>query len=174
MLAARFAGSVSAWEDALDLQKVIDESDIRALAARYSDAVRRCDPVQAAETYAEDGVLMAFSGPEIVGRAAVQEALTRVLPKTNFVMQLCEGGLIEVDGDTAKARWSVTEWIINKENQEVRVSLGVYEDVVVRLPEGWRFKRRRFHPLYGGDPSGGGRVRQDPVMEHTFKRPWGG
>jgi uncharacterized protein (TIGR02246 family) len=151
-------------------QQLIDESDIRALAARYSDAVRRCDPKQAAETYCEDGVLMAFSGPEIVGRKAVEEALARVLPPTNFVMQTCEGGLIEVSGDTAKARWSVTEWIINKENQEVRVSLGVYEDSVVRTPDGWRFKRRRFHPLYAGDPSGGGKVRRDPVMELEFQR----
>jgi uncharacterized protein (TIGR02246 family) len=155
----------------LDLQKLVDESDIRALAARYSDAVRRCDAQQAAETYCEEGVLMAFNGPEIVGRDAVREALTRVLPPTTFIMQTCEGGLIEVEGDQAKARWSVTEWIINKENQEVRVSLGVYEDVIGRTPEGWRFKRRRFHPLYAGNPSGGGRVRQNPEMEHVFSRP---
>jgi uncharacterized protein (TIGR02246 family) len=160
-------------EEALDLQSLIDESEIRALAARYSDHVRRADGKGAAETYADDGVLMAFSGPEIVGRAAVAEALTRVLPPTTHVMQTCEGGLIEVDGDTAKARWSVTEWIMNKENQEVRVSLGVYEDHLVRTPEGWRFKRRRFHPLYAGDPSGGGRVRKDPEMEHSFTRPLG-
>jgi uncharacterized protein (TIGR02246 family) len=155
----------------LDLQRLIDESEIRALAAGYSDAVRRNDPDQAAGTYAEDGVLMAFSGPEIVGRAAIREALARVLAPHSFVMQTCEGGLIEVNGDTAKARWSVTEWINPKDTKKLSISLGVYEDTLARTAEGWRFKRRRFHPLYGGMLSEEGRARA-AVMEHLLTRPW--
>ena len=155
----------------MDLKTLIDESEIRALAAGYSDAVRRNDPDQAAGTYAEDGVLMAFSGPEIVGRAAIREALARVLSPHSFVMQTCEGGLIEVNGDTAKARWSVTEWINQKDTQKLSISLGVYEDTLARTAEGWRFKRRRFHPLYGGQVADGGRVRA-AVMEHVLTRPW--
>jgi hypothetical protein len=155
----------------MDLQTLIAESEIRALAAGYSDAVRRCDPDQAAGTYAEDGVLMAFSGPEIIGRPAIRDALARVLTPQSFVLQTCEGGLIEVSGDTAKARWSVTEWVNPKDTKDLRISLGVYEDTVVRLPEGWRFKRRRFHPLYGGLLADDGKVRA-AVMEHLFQRPW--
>jgi uncharacterized protein (TIGR02246 family) len=155
----------------LDLKTLADESAIRALAAGYSDAVRRGDAEQAAATYAEDGVLMAFSGPEIVGREAIQAALHRVLSPQSFVMQTCEGGLIEVDGDTAKARWSVTEWVNPKDTQKLSISLGVYEDTIVRTAEGWRFKRRRFHPLYGGMLAEQGRVRE-AVLEHVFARPW--
>jgi len=155
----------------LDLQSLIDESEIRALAAGYSDAVRRGDADQAAATYCEDGVLMAFSGPEIVGRAAIRAALHRVLSPQSFVMQTCEGGLIEVDGDVARARWSVTEWVNPKDTKKVSISLGVYEDTVVRTAEGWRFKRRRFQPLYGGVLCEEGRARE-AVMEHVFARPW--
>lgn len=151
-------------------QSTIDELEIQALAACYSDAVRRGDAEQAAATYCEDGVLMAFNGPEIAGRAAIAQALARVLSPMSFVMQTCAGGLIEVDGDRATARWSVTEWMNRRDTDEIRVMLGVYEDVVVRTAQGWRFARRRFHPFYGGDPTGGGKVHPKPAWEHVFSR----
>jgi ketosteroid isomerase-like protein len=154
----------------LDLKKLTDESEIRALAAAYSDAVRRCDPQQAAATYCEDCELQFATRPNIVGRAAVAAALAQVLPATNFVLQTCGGGQIEVDGDAAKARWSVTEWVIDKITQETRVSLGVYEDTIVRTPAGWRFKRRHFHPYFVSNPAPG-RVRGEPVMALAFACP---
>jgi uncharacterized protein (TIGR02246 family) len=151
-------------------QSTLDELEIQALADSYSDAVRRGDAEQAAATYADDGVLMAFTGPEIVGRPAIAKALARVLSPMTFVMQTCAGGIIQVDGDRATARWSVTEWMNRRDTDEVRVMLGVYEDLIVRTPQGWRFARRRFHPFYGGEPSGGGKVHPTPEWEQVFSR----
>jgi uncharacterized protein (TIGR02246 family) len=179
--ASSFGDFARSWRDAgmsgsgaggraVQTQSTADELEIQALAASYSDAVRRGDAEQAAATYAEDGVLMAFAGPEIVGRPAIAQALARVLSPMSFVMQTCAGGLIQVDGDRATARWPVTEWMNRRDTDEIRVMLGVYEDVVVRTPQGWRFARRRFHPFYAGDPGGGGKVHARPQWEQTFSR----
>ena len=151
----------------MDLQTLVDESAVRALAAAYSDAVMRLDGVEAAETYHVDGVLAAFSGPEVVGREAVAAALTRVLSPLTFLSQSCANGRIHVDGDRATGRWLVTE-IVGVKDAELSCCLGVYEDVMVRQGSGWRFMRRRFQPFYRGSLAGAGRFGRPLAYEQAF------
>lgn len=57
---------------------------------------------------------------------------------------IAHGGLIAIDGDHASARWSTIELAVRCKSTDLSCIFGRYEDELVRLPEGWRFKKRSF------------------------------
>jgi uncharacterized protein (TIGR02246 family) len=129
---------------------LMDDFAIRNLTSAYSHAVARLDARAAAAVYAEDGVLSAFSGPELAGRDNICRALEQVLAPLAFLVQACSAGVVDVQGDSARASWSVTEWFRFSGKDELGSCFGMYEDQLVRTAEGWRFARRRFHAFYRG------------------------
>jgi hypothetical protein len=149
-----------------------DERAIRNLAANYSHAVARLDPQAAAATYAEDGVLSAFFGPEIVGRARLVEVFMQTFDTLDFIVQTCSAGMIELLGDRARASWSVSEWYRNKGQADLGCCFGLYEDQLVRGPAGWRFERRRFHPFYRGTSPSTGKLYRRPEAFANDYSPW--
>lgn len=155
-------------EMAADL--VRDELAVRQLAAAYSNAVMRRDAAAAAAVYTEDGVLAAFYGPEIVGRAAIRDALQRVNAQLDFIVQSCAAEIVTIDAaaGTARSSWSVTEWMRHRERTELSCCFGIYEDMLVRTAEGWRFVRRRFHPFYRGTVPSEGKLYRAPILEHAY------
>jgi hypothetical protein len=149
-----------------------DESAIRSLAAAYSHAIARRDAAAAAAVYAEDGVLSAFFGPEIVGRDKVEEALRQTLAPLAFIVQTCASGLVEVEGDRARSSWSVIEWLQDTGKTDLGCCFGLYEDQLARRPEGWRFTRRRFHPFYRGTVPSSGKLYRPPEAFANTYAPW--
>lgn len=152
-------------------RRMQDELAVRNLANAYSHAVMRLDAEAAAAVYAEDGVLSAFNFPESVGRATIARNLTMTLAPIQFIIQTCAAGVVDIDGDQARANWSVTEWLQFKGKDELSCCFGVYEDTAVRTAEGWRFKRRRFHPFFRGSVPATGRQYDTPAFAHSFA-PW--
>lgn len=146
-----------------------DEADVRRLAGAYSHAVMRRDAEAAAAVYTEDGILSAFYGPDIVGRAAVAQALKVSLAPMDFIVQSCTAEVIEVEGDRARSSWSVVEWYRYTGKPELGCCFGVYEDTLVRTTEGWRFTRRRFHPFYRGTVPSEGKSYRTPTLEHGYQ-----
>jgi hypothetical protein len=63
------------------------------------------------------------------------------------VLHWVQPGLIDIDGDTATARFYVQENIKDAEGNSFRVA-GVYNDELVREAGAWKFKVRRFSTLY--------------------------
>jgi SnoaL-like domain len=149
-----------------------DDHAIRNLAANYSHAVAKLDPVAAAATYAEDGVLSAFFGPEFAGRAQLVEVFTQTFATLDFIVQSCSAGMVELQGDRARASWSVSEWYRNKGQVELGCCFGLYEDQLVRGPAGWRFARRRFHPFYRGSSPSTGKLYKRPEAFVNDYAPW--
>jgi len=148
-----------------------DEMAIRNLAAAYSHAVMRCDGNAAAEVYAEDGELIAFNAPAIVGRKAIAQAFCQTFEPLEFIVQTCTAGLIDIDGDAARASWSVMEWMRHRGKEDLGVCMGVYEDILRRTPDGWRFTRRTFQPFYRGTVPAKGKTYQEVVYAHNYA-PW--
>lgn len=146
-------------------RRLLDEIEIQRLAAAYSHAAMRLDGVAAASVYAEDGVLTAFYKPDIVGRAAIAEALTLTLAPLEFLAQTCGAGVIAVDGDSATATWTVTELLRRRGDEGLSCCFGSYEDRLVRTLEGWRFAHRRFLPFYRGAIESSGRGYPSPGFE---------
>lgn len=150
-----------------------DQLEVRQLASAYSHAVMKLDASAAAEVYLPDGVLSAFYGPDISGRSAIEEALQRVLEPLDFIVQSCSAEMVEVEGDSARASWTVTEWLRFKGKSELACCFGVYEDSLVRHEGFWRFARRRFQPFYRGSVPSEGKLYRPPEYQHRFNVPGG-
>ena len=115
---------------------------INHLAASYSEAVSRLRIEEAVETYAIDGVLASPTTNDAVGRPAIVSVISATTASLEFVFQTVHAGLVRVQGDRAAARFPITEWSRRKRDGVTMVFLGLYEDDLVRTPEGWRFARR--------------------------------
>lgn len=126
-----------------DLTRIEDENAIRRLVALYSDAVTHLDAARAASIYTEDGCV-SIAGSEIVGRTAIEEGIRRTFCTFALLQLIAHGGLIDIDGNCARARWSTIELAVRRESTDLNCIFGRYEDELVRLPEGWRFKKRSF------------------------------
>jgi len=114
---------------------------IRSLADLYSDAANRRDVKAMAAVYAEDGELVAF-GQAYRGRGTIEQVFVETMERLEFVNQICGAGVLQVDGDRATSRWTVTEFTKRPDNEKLQLFLGTYEDELVRTPHGWRFARR--------------------------------
>jgi ketosteroid isomerase-like protein len=153
------------------LRRMSDEIEINRLLAAYSHAVMRLDPAGAAAVYAEDGVLSAFNGPDIVGRTMIEATFVKVFAPVRFLIQNCGAVVIEVDGDRARASSSVSELLQSKGSDQVSCCFGNYDDDLVRTADGWRFAKRRFNPFYRGNLQSEGKQYDDPAAPHTYA-PW--
>ena len=127
---------------------------IAHLAAAYADGVSRGDIAEACLTYAEDGELHSPTTEPAIGRAAVVETVTRTCATLEFVFQTVHQGLVQVDGDTARARFPITEWARRAADARPIQFLGIYQDECVRTGAGWRFARRTLVPRTIGRPEG--------------------
>jgi ketosteroid isomerase-like protein len=132
---------------------------IQHLAVGYAEAISRGDIDEAVQVYAPDGVLASPTTEDAVGHDAIAEVLRRTTGDLELVFQTVHLGLVNVDGDRAAARFPITEWARRRSDERPIQFLGVYEDDVVRLPDGWRFSRRLLVPRTMGKPEGlSGRV----------------
>jgi hypothetical protein len=132
---------------------------IQHLAVGYSDAISRGEIDEAVLVYAPDGVLASPTTEDAVGHQAIAAVLKSTLSDLEFVFQTVHLGLVHVTGDSARARFPITEWARRRSDGRPIQFLGVYEDDVVRLDDGWRFSRRQLVPRTLGKPEGlNGRV----------------
>ncbi|MBV9840894.1 MAG: nuclear transport factor 2 family protein [Sphingomonadaceae bacterium] len=145
-----------------------DETAIRALAAAYTDAVNRHDPVAGAAVYAPDGVLIAYDTPPIAGRAAIETLFVARWPQAGILFQCLHSGLVEIDGDRAHARWWLSEYNCPVNETAGRMNLFAYQDELVRLPERWRFARRNLQTCYRERRDYPAKRQPPLAMDHRF------
>ncbi|MEE2059209.1 nuclear transport factor 2 family protein [Rhodococcus artemisiae] len=152
-------------------RSLLDELAIRKLTDAYSHAVMRGDGRAAAACYAENGILSAYSAPDVIGRDRIGSILEKTLSPLTFMVLTCANGVIEVVGDNAVASWSVSEWLAVDGQEELNCNFGVYEDSLARFPEGWRFIRRRFQVFSRGKVPYSGKFSLHPDLEHDYTVP---
>ena len=126
------------------LQRLEAESHIRRLIGLYCDAVNRRDADAAGALFAPDAAIRIADFPGISGAEAIREGMRQTFAHHAFLRQQCDVGLIDVDGDSARARLSVFEASHKAGEEGVSLIFGFYEDEYVRLAAGWRFWRRRY------------------------------
>lgn len=134
------------------LAHVADELAIRTLTASYADAINRGDLADVARVYDTDAVFTMMDRPSVVGRDAIVDVLRTTLARYRLVMQLLHSGVVQLDGDRARARWQITEFQVIADGER-RFVAGRYEDELVRRHHGWQFARRSFTARYLGDVS---------------------
>lgn len=125
------------------MQNAQDELAIRSLAAAYSDAVNRRDADGMAAVFAPDGIIEkpGFGDP-VQGTEKILKRYRRLQRERDFLCQMMHSGIVEIDGDRATARWWFSEIKKPVGTDDWLSMIGVYQDEVVRTPEGWRFARR--------------------------------
>jgi ketosteroid isomerase-like protein len=150
------------------LRRLSDEIEINRLLAAYSHAVMRLDAAGSAAVYTEDGVLSAFSGPDVVGRVMIEKVLRKVYAPLRFLIQNCGSVVIAVDGDSARASSSVSEFVQYQDKDPLSCCFGNYDDELVRTAEGWRFARRRFNPFFSGTLQSDGTPFSPSASPHRY------
>ncbi|MBM4383557.1 MAG: nuclear transport factor 2 family protein [Deltaproteobacteria bacterium] len=139
-----------------NLRNLADELEIRALVARYADAVNRVAADDWIATWADDGEWR-LMGQVVTGHAALVPFWKNAMGMFRWVIQLVHQGTIALDGDRATARFYISE--VGERADGARSSMvGVYSDECVRTAAGWRFARRSFDALYWGTPDLAGSV----------------
>ena len=129
-----------------------DRNLIRERMSAYADASFRRDEDAYLDCWTADAERIG-QGMTVQGREALRQqwrGFWQVLEKMAF---FCEVGSIEVDGDHATARCYCREIITMKDGTLWKV-VGVYDDVLRREGETWRFARREYSLLLDeGRPS---------------------
>lgn len=123
---------------------------ITHLAQQYADGVMQRDAEIWGNTWAEQGAWhLSPDMDPVTGRESLKAFWTNVMAGYPQVLHWVQPGLIEVDGDTATARFYVQENIKDAEGQGFRVA-GVYNDELIKEAGNWRFAVRRFSVIYRG------------------------
>jgi ketosteroid isomerase-like protein len=124
-------------------KKFEDEMAIRSLMSAYADAVNRRDPEGMAAVLAPDAIIEKPGyGDPVQGGNKILKRYRRLQRERRFLCQMVHSGVVHVDGDCATARWWFSETKLPVDSDRWLTMIGVYQDEVARLPQGWRFTRR--------------------------------
>jgi uncharacterized protein (TIGR02246 family) len=131
------------------MSELEDRMEIQHLAQTYADGVMQRDPELWGSTWAEDGAWDLGRGEPVSGREAVVEFWSSIMKGYPLVLHWVQPGLIQVNGDTATARFYIQENIKDAEGNSSR-NAGVYNDELVKEHGQWKFKLRTFNTMYRG------------------------
>ena len=129
------------------VQQLQDEQAIREVVIRYGEYLDARDYAGYASLFASDGVWTGGFG-SFTGPAAIREMLEKNLgkPQPGFVnkanFHLMTTVVVDVDGDTAKARSRYTFFTASPDNRPAAALAGRYVDEFVRENGTWKIKRR--------------------------------
>jgi uncharacterized protein (TIGR02246 family) len=115
-----------------------DLEEIRTLLARYCFAIDAKKADVFAELFTEDGIFDIKVAPAIKGREALRQFVPSIPDGTRHMTM---NEIIELDDDQATVRAYV---LVMKESPREIGTVGEYEDILSRTPDGWRFARRTF------------------------------
>jgi uncharacterized protein (TIGR02246 family) len=143
-----------------DTATVLDQLAIRAVIERYTDAINRQDWPALAPLFAADAVWETSGGPYEVrldGREAVLAALQGMISPMDLLVQNLSAIVIEVQGDRAQARVSLSELGRDQKGQGMN-NHGIYFDDLARVDGQWCFVRRAFRFRYAEQAAVNGHV----------------
>ena len=124
------------------------ESGVRQLHARFIDAVWRKDAEAFADCFAADGEWK-IAGMHMRGSEEIGKTFGLLLGVCARVVMLPGIPLLEVSGNTASSRMSVTE-LAKMVDGSSAMTVGVYYDRYVEQGGVWRFQWRHFGLHYRG------------------------
>jgi hypothetical protein len=124
-------------------QRIEDQLAIRELVARYNYAIDEGRPEEWVNTFVPDGTFESSA----LGKHTGPEAL---LAFAKGYIAAVEGRhctsdfVVEIDGDDARSRCYLIA--VNNAAAPIISATAVYEDVLRRTPDGWRFVHRKVKP----------------------------
>ena len=130
------------------LERLEDESAIRALTAAFADAATRNDKATLRELWTPDAefAIGAPMGKTAVGVERIMDFFAELRDGREFFVQFVHSGVVSIDGDRATARWLVHE--IARGGGGFYTNYGFFSDVVEKRDGAWRFRRRSYSYVY--------------------------
>jgi uncharacterized protein (TIGR02246 family) len=147
------------------LERVVAESEIRNLAAQFSDAVNYNDPDAFSALWVADSVWEIGEpyASRANGRAEIVALLRHLRQSWAFFVQLTHSGVIEFQtANAATARWSVREVARSPDGTQSYDNLGTYVDCLERAEGVWRFASRSYHYIW---------LSETPLLGRSFPLP---
>lgn len=121
-----------------------DREDIASVVLCYATGIDRRDWTLFRSVFAEDCELDYGEIGSWTGADAVTEFMQQAHALAGHTMHRLTNQVIEVDGDSAKARTYVDALIMLADNSSGVNAAGFYDDEFVRTEEGWQIARRSF------------------------------
>lgn len=126
-----------------------DDRAIRDLVARYCHAIAEQDDPAWADTWDVDGEWVVL-GSTVRGRDAIFAHYKKLVTGVRFVVQQATDGIVEIQGDGARGRWQIVEYLQWRDGRGGQ-NIARYRDDYVRCADRrWRFKRRALTATYFG------------------------
>jgi len=120
------------------IAKLEAESDIRKLKARYLNAcaTKDVDAIRACFTKDAEIEFPPLGSFDLDGLMGIFNQMTATTP----IVDVHHGhnGEIDIEGDTAKARWNLGFATYDPRQKSFRMLASLYEDRYKKTPEGWR------------------------------------
>jgi hypothetical protein len=143
------------------------ESDVEGrlrvseLCLRYADVVTRREPDLLTQLFLPDAEWVLPGLGSIRGVDAIVRTTRELMAGHSHLIHAVHGTLVELHGEHARAKSYCSEWGRDTSEHDF-LMWGVYRDDLVRLPDGWRFKRRRWDFLYRGLQPAVGKFYEQP------------
>ena len=131
-------------------QMEYDELAIRRLTEAWFDA-NNCRDVVAFQTFWTPDATWSAGEPfawSEQGTDAILRLYQRLCDKFVFFFTMGHSPVFDITGNTAHALWHMSEVAQGADPHEGMVNYGIYEDELIRTPNGWKFRQRHFHFLY--------------------------
>ncbi len=126
-----------------------DDRAIRDLVSTYCHAIAERDDAAWASTWAEDGEWVVL-GSTVRGREAILAHYAKLVSGVRWVIQHANNGIVEIDGDAARGRWQIVEYLQGAGGGG-GVNIARYRDDYARGSDGkWRFARRELLTTHVG------------------------
>ena len=120
-------------------------ADVDAIYAQFAGSLRAGDPDAWTALWAEDGIQMPPDAPSVDGRAAIREAIGRVLDQFYFEMEIDTEEAHAV-GDWGFASGTYTATLTAKDGGSVIPVDGKFVTVFAHEPDGsWKIHRDIFN-----------------------------
>ena len=136
------------------LQRLEDEAEIRDLAARFADAATRADHKTLRSLFKPDAVFMIGEPANVTlkGVDAIDAHIQKLRDNKDFFVQFVHSGIIQLNGNTASARWLMREVGLGDAKNGPRKSyynnFGLFLDELEKVEGKWLFKTRNYPYLY--------------------------
>lgn len=128
------------------IAKLEAESDIRRLKARYLNACDAKDEAVMRGCFTEDAVIdfPPLGRFDLDGLAGIFNQMAATTPITD--VHHGHNGEIEIDGDSAKARWNLGFATYDPRENTFRMLASFYTDEYRRTEDGWRICYTKSEP----------------------------
>lgn len=140
----------------LDLQELSDRIAIEEHVLRYPHLLDSGRMKGVAEAIFTEDAVLRFGELVLEGREAIEATLAGSSDDLAGCSHNVTNLLIRLDGDTAAANYRILGWHWYRQADggpsavSDMVTVGGYEDELVRRPEGWRVRRRRSYAIGSG------------------------